>query len=287
LEYWHFLAPGRWINGADCKGNTVSPQLLDYPRYALQLLSGQRSAGELSQNQRLRQDLAPYLNLDRPCDILDLANGRLRPQYALMRSFGHRVTGIDFANRPQLTWVDLAYILARRIYAWRLGVAAGTMGAERLLVGDVRRLPFPDASYDLVMSAAAFEHFLDVPAVIDELARVLRPGGMVWTSIHLFTSPSGGHNLSFTESPLRTLPPGVDAWDHLRRRRLPFSVPLNEWRIGQYLDAFGRRFDVVAHYSVGREGVEWLTPEIAAELADYTRDELTSGAFVIVARHRA
>ncbi|HMO57644.1 MAG TPA: methyltransferase domain-containing protein [Roseiflexaceae bacterium] len=260
------------------------PQLLDYPRYALQLLSGKRSAGEHAQYRRLSQDVAPHLDLNQPRDILDLANGRLRPQYAIMRNAGHRVTGIDFANRPQLSRVDLAYMVARRIYAWRLGIAAAAMHADRLLVADVGRLPLPDASIDLVISAAAFEHFLDVPAVLAELARVLRPGGMVWTSIHLFTSLSGGHNLSFAESPLRHLPPGVDAWDHLRRRRLPFSVPLNQWRAEQYLAAFARHFAILSHYCAGREGEEFLTPEIAAELADFSRDELTCGSYVIVAR---
>jgi SAM-dependent methyltransferase len=201
-----------------------------------------------------------------------------------MRAAGHRVVGIDFVNRPQHTFKSVAYGVARRIYAKRLNLPYSTMWPEGLLAGNVSLLPFPDAQFDLAMSAAAFEHFLDVPAVVAEVQRVLRPGGMAWVSIHLFTSPSGGHNLSFTEFPLRTLPRGVEPWDHLRKRRLPFSVPLNEWRMHQYLEAFGRHFEIVKTYCALREGEQWLTPDVRAALPGYSDDELTCGALVIVAR---
>jgi len=262
------------------------PQLIDYPRYAWQVVGGQRSHGERSQNERLVRDLAPYLDLNQPRDILDLANGRLRPQYALMRGAGHRVTGIDFVNRPQLTGTDLIYSVARRVYAWNLGLPHAMIDPQRLLVGDVGRLPFANASFDLVMSSAAFEHFLDVPAVVRELQRVLRSGGMFWAAIHLFTCPTGGHNLSFTEFPLRHVPAGVDAWDHLRKRRLPFTVPLNEYRMDQYVETFARHFDVLNYYCASREGEELLTPAIAGELAAYSRDELTCATLILMARRR-
>jgi SAM-dependent methyltransferase len=38
-------------------------------------------------------------------------------------------------------------------------------------------LPFPDASFDLVMSRLAPHHFRDLAAAVGEMARLLRPGG--------------------------------------------------------------------------------------------------------------
>jgi ubiquinone/menaquinone biosynthesis C-methylase UbiE len=102
-------------------------------------------------------------------------------------------------------------------------------GVGGLLCGDVATLAFADRTFDMVTSVAAFEHFPDVPAVIAELHRVVRPEGLIWIVIHLFSSPSGARNLNRAEVPLRTVPRGVDPWDHLRRRRLPVTVPLNEW----------------------------------------------------------
>jgi SAM-dependent methyltransferase len=260
------------------------PQLIDYPRYVWQMLKGERSAHERAQYERMSQDVRPYIDLSRPREILDVANGRLRPQYAILRGEGHHVTGIDFINRPHLTRINAAYRVARQIYSWRLALPSHVMAPSRLLVGDVGKLPFSDASFDLAVSGAAFEHFLEVPSVAAELRRVLRPGGMLWIAIHVFTSPSGGHNLRFTEYPIRTIPAGVDAWDHLRQRRLPFTVPLNEWRPRQYVEAFARHFEVLSSYCLYREGEHLLTPEIERELSSYTRDELTCATFVIMAR---
>ena len=152
------------------------------------------------------------------------------------------------------------------------------------MCGDVARLPFKNESFDLITSVAAFEHFLDVPAVISEMERVLRPRGVAWVLIHLFSCPSGGHNVTFTQFPLRKLPRGVDAWDHLRRRKLPFTVPLNEWRRDQYLRSFAERFDILKHYCAFREGAELLSPEILTDLSNYTADELTCNSYIIVAR---
>ena len=230
------------------------------------------------------QDIASYLDVNGSLRVLDLANGRLRPQYILLKAADYQVYGIDLANCSQHSRANVAYRAARRLYTRKLGLPAELASGRTLVCGDAGALPFPDGRFDLVTSVAAFEHFLDVPAVVAESCRVIRLGGLVWACIHLFTSLSGGHNLSSTEIPLRAIPAGVDAWDHLRKRRLPFHIPLNEWRIGQYVETFARYFEIVKHYCAMREGEELLTPEIESELSAYSQDELTCGAYVILAR---
>jgi len=278
--------------------NTVTEQI----RFLLDLTRGRRAAHEQQFAAWRARDLDRQVDFSRPVAILDLANGRLRPQYTLLKRAGHRVVGVDLVNRPASDATTLAYRVARWLYARSFeddGYHQSEIGSsvvtrkptaasadDTLVCGDVTALPFRDASFDLVTSVAAFEHFLNVPRVIDELHRVARAGGLVWACIHLFASPSGGHNVTLTEVPLRTLPRGVDAWDHLRRRRLPFHVPLNEWRRDQFLAAFERRFDIVNHYCAVREGEDWLTPTIRAELGAFTDDELTCASYVIVAQKR-
>lgn len=44
-------------------------------------------------------------------------------------------------------------------------------------VADAEALPFPDASFDLVIGHAVIHHLPDVPAALAEAFRVLRPGG--------------------------------------------------------------------------------------------------------------
>ena len=251
---------------------------------AVRLFNGFRAQSEHNIDQQRRSDIQPYLDQSRSLRILDLANGRLRPQYTLLKAAGHQVVGIDFVNRPALNWTDHAYRVARRIFTWKLGVKSELAARQTLVCGDVAHLPFPGNYFDLITSIAAFEHFLQVPYVIADLARVVRPGGLVWVEIHPFTAISGGHNVTLTEIPLRRMPPGIDAWDHLRQRRLPFHVPLNEWRIAQYVATFTQHFEVLKSYCFSREGEDLLTPELEAELSAYTRDELTCLGYIILAR---
>jgi SAM-dependent methyltransferase len=58
-------------------------------------------------------------------------------------------------------------------------------GAQRLgrpgtfIAADAERLPFADGSFDAAVSVYALEHFIDAQAVLEEMARVVRPGGLV------------------------------------------------------------------------------------------------------------
>ncbi len=50
-------------------------------------------------------------------------------------------------------------------------------GAVHLLVGDMVALPFPSASFDLVTTGYGLRNVPDLSAAIDEIHRVLKPGG--------------------------------------------------------------------------------------------------------------
>jgi ubiquinone/menaquinone biosynthesis C-methylase UbiE len=260
-------------------------QAKDYVRFGWQLVTGWRLKHELWIAKLRDADLASYLDRKQSLKVLDLANGRLQPQYKILRAQEHQVYGIDMVNRPKTDLQDYAYMIARRLYE-RDFRASHSRPGNTLICGDVAVLPFRDESFDLVTSVAAFEHFIDIPLVLEEVYRVIRQDGMLWVLVHLFTSPSGGHNVALSEIPLRAIPNGIDPWDHLRKRRLPFHVPLNEWRRHQYLEAITKHFKVLKHYCAMREGENLLSPEIQAELSGYSPDELTCGAYVIIAQKR-
>jgi SAM-dependent methyltransferase len=59
--------------------------------------------------------------------------------------------------------------------------------APALIKGDALELPFADASFDRVMSICAIEHFDDGGRALDEMARVLAPGGELVMSADALT----------------------------------------------------------------------------------------------------
>lgn len=76
---------------------------------------------------------------------------------------GARVTGLDYTPRS-------VEISRRRFEVY------GVPG--RFSIGDAERLPFPDASFDVVYSNGVLHHTPDTQRAIDEVFRVLRPGGV-------------------------------------------------------------------------------------------------------------
>lgn len=64
-----------------------------------------------------------------------------------------------------------------------------------ILQADVRRLPLADASISAIISITAFEHILDFSAALDEMYRVLKPGGLVYSDFGPIWSSSIGHHV--------------------------------------------------------------------------------------------
>ena len=59
--------------------------------------------------------------------------------------------------------------------------AKAGLGNTRFTPGRAEALPFPDASFDVVVSRSAVHHFPDPPAAFREMARVVRPSGRIVT----------------------------------------------------------------------------------------------------------
>jgi SAM-dependent methyltransferase len=68
-----------------------------------------------------------------------------------------------------------------------LGVAERTAAIAGVRMqrvrGDALSLPFPDASFDLVLSGGLLEHFREPEAVLGEMVRILRPGGTFYADV--------------------------------------------------------------------------------------------------------
>jgi len=94
---------------------------------------------------------------------LDMGCGAGHASYALARGGLRRVVAYDLSAQM----LEVADAEAR---------ARGHSQMETC-AGPAERLPFPDMSFDLVVTRYSAHHWMDAPAAVHEAARVLKPGG--------------------------------------------------------------------------------------------------------------
>lgn len=95
-------------------------------------------------------------------DVLEVAPGPGYLSIALARTGDYTVTGLDISE----TFVEIA-----RKNAAEAGVAV------EFRHGNASAMPFEAESFDFVVCCAAFKNFADPVGAIEEMHRVLRPGG--------------------------------------------------------------------------------------------------------------
>jgi len=114
---------------------------------------------------------------------LDLCCGTGDLAFALARTGKARILGADFAH---------TMLVRAREKSLSLPYSTNSKTANPVLFfeADALRLPFADASFDLVTSAFGFRNLANYEAGLREIHRVLKPGGTI--GILEFTEPPEG-----------------------------------------------------------------------------------------------
>jgi demethylmenaquinone methyltransferase/2-methoxy-6-polyprenyl-1,4-benzoquinol methylase len=102
--------------------------------------------------------------LSRPgAQVLDLCCGTGDMAFALRRQAGK--------SSPKILGADFSHAMLQR------ASSKSTATALQWVEADALRLPFPDGHFDLVTSSFGFRNLANYDAGLEEIARVLRPGG--------------------------------------------------------------------------------------------------------------
>jgi ubiquinone/menaquinone biosynthesis C-methylase UbiE len=114
-------------------------------------------------------------DLSRFTETARLAAGRARPGSDVLEvAPGPGFLAVELAKRGyRVTALDISASFVR--IARENAVRAGVVVDVRQ--GDASHQPFADAAFDLVICTAAFKNFSDPVGALDEMHRVLRPGG--------------------------------------------------------------------------------------------------------------
>jgi SAM-dependent methyltransferase len=250
---------------------------------------------------RMRDAVAPFVGTLAGKVVVDLGCGQWMANAKLFAASGARVVAVDPEVPPATAggYVDFGRrlglqrlaktvatdLVLRRRFDHGLTLATGIdVGRARYtrIPSGAERLPLEDASVDIVVSDNVLEHLPDVPAAMAEIARVLRPGGVVCATIHPFTAFSGGHHpATIHHAGDGAFVPRIPAWDHLLDALHPSGVYLNRVRIRDYREILASHFETL-RWDAANEGESFLTDEILGRLPGYTREELLVGKILFV-----
>src|SRR5262249_12900603 len=152
--------------------------------------------------------------------VLDIACGAGNTA-RMARARGAAVTGLDLT--PEL----LAVAQQR--------AAEEGQGDITWTVGDAEALPFPDASFDVVVSSCGLMFAPDQQKVADEVARVTRPGGRI--AIQAWTREGGVGRMFAVTGAYVPPPPGVPspfAWANEDHVKTLFRSAFRDYRFERY-----------------------------------------------------
>ncbi|MFZ5813819.1 MAG: class I SAM-dependent methyltransferase [Bacillota bacterium] len=135
------------------------------------------------------QRLLTFVRLPPMPAILDVGCGTGLNLVEAARRYGpaRLLAGIDIS--PGMVAVARAKMAA-------LGLPA------QIIEGDAERLPYPSHQFDLVICNSVFHWFRDRPAAMQEIARVLRPGGQV--ALISATAPGFGEWFTLIDALVRS-----------------------------------------------------------------------------------
>jgi SAM-dependent methyltransferase len=238
--------------------------------------------------------------------ILEIGHGQMPLTAAFVASLGNDVHGIDLDETPSgLLDVRGYYRLARRnglprackTLVRHLTGINGAIKAEflrqrgltawppmNLAYGDATAIPHADASIDFVYSFNVFEHLADPAKAIQEIIRILRPGGGMWLVFPHYAHANALHDM-------RWITGAEDApvpWAHLIpkfRETVEQGAFVNTLRISDWESLFrdycrGVAFATRPIHDRRVDG--WLDKHRACHfLSDFSDEELLTDEMVV------
>jgi len=152
------------------------------------------------QNRRWRRALVDAVAAELPGRVLDVATGTAGVALQLAGRCGARVVGVDLS--PEMLKAGAGRV-----------AASPERARVALAVARGEELPFPDASFDALSFTYLLRYVADPAATLRELARVVKPGGIV-------------ANLEFGV-------PSQPPWDRLWRLYTRFFLPTAGFVLGK------------------------------------------------------
>ncbi len=228
--------------------------------------------------------------------ILDVGCGKFYPFSRLANANGHIVTALDTQYVAPGIWKYFAMLRYDGIQVTVKSILRDVLflpGFKKKLKSEeqhnsenhrikfvrasAENIPFSDDFFDIVFSCNTFEHIKNIEKAISECARVVKPNGIIYISVHPYTSISGSHHPAWfhpDSDPPKDTPPWFHLRNNYKKLAWPLDYGLNKYRLVNYRNVFARYVDILAEFSDKVEGAGFLTEQIRQELKQFSKEEL-------------
>ena len=243
----------------------LSTELSAYIERIDRFNAAQRNAAFLDELRRYNHLIIDELNKIRPLSGIRLLDIGASPHgYSLERALSHSVG----------EYVGVGLDIEERGFELRT-----PSGHGKLLRMNAEALDLPDESFHAVVSMSTFEHIANVPAALDEIRRVLLPGGCALITFEPIWTCSYGHHLHHFGDIHRVIPD----WAHLiwtpqemidnMRDPWPSGAPIGLEQAVAWTYQ-GREINRIGITELRRMFADWdMKLEWCVELKDSTRSE--------------
>jgi ubiquinone/menaquinone biosynthesis C-methylase UbiE len=134
----------------------------------------------------------------RDAKALNVGCGEMLTDLGLLNLGAERITGLDVTSKDS-KWLEA---VANKVKLAGFDFPTDYKKRIKFVQYDGVSFPFNDSAFDVIFSWSAFEHVADVKPVLQEMKRVLAPGGQVFIQVFpWYNSRFGSHLTDYISEP--------------------------------------------------------------------------------------
>ncbi|MDR2206240.1 MAG: methyltransferase domain-containing protein, partial [Flavobacteriaceae bacterium] len=189
--------------------------------------------------EQLTKRTAEITSMKNGLNVLDVSSGRGTQSIFYAENYGVNVTGIDLSEEMIKT-------------ATQKATEKGLSENIKFMLGDSQKLPFPDNTFDIVVNECAVGIPDDSQKVLDEMLRVVKPGGTIAIHESTWKKKISENEKSEISERYGTTPLEFEEWKEMLQKAGAINIvsEFEEWSKPEMFWKIRKEKDVKNHKSV-------------------------------------